>query len=348
MLTKLIDIFTNLYSNERSARRVVDEAGLDNTAIDFSGPARNIWHAILTEAEKNRQVDSLFDVAWREYGANEILGNTYVDYLSFVNQDDKIKRDDEMCQNSDATTLPKISPLEIASDGNGEVSPKAEPLLTSAKSVFTRFWPLILIVPVVILILRLTAIPGQWIYGVSTSPRETAQAPITAKELIETTPNTSAPIVITKFDSASITEDPPSLSNIPSIDITATATDMAKPSHLASPWITVTLEKGEAWGEVGPPSYCISDYKVALYVYNGSDMWILQAVTNKQSNIKINQDCTWRYPIKSRNKVAAHLVEADYEPQTQVPGPWPCTPLPSRSQAKDSPALAADCFPKNE
>lgn len=95
------------------------------------------------------------------------------------------------------------------------------------------------------------------------------------------------------------------------------------------PWITVTAEGDQAWGQVGPPSYCNSDYKVALYAKK--DMWYLQP-SLASSRVPINSDCTWQSYTHPWDEMAAHLVPADYSPPERIPATSgthipPCPPL---------------------
>lgn len=67
---RLRDALLQLYGDERSARRVVCEAQIDPSRIDFSGAMRNVWSAILDEAHKQRVVERIVDIAVREYPLN--------------------------------------------------------------------------------------------------------------------------------------------------------------------------------------------------------------------------------------------------------------------------------------
>lgn len=47
-----------LYPDKLDAQRVVDDAGIKREDIDFSTTARNIWHQVLSEAEKPIRLNS--------------------------------------------------------------------------------------------------------------------------------------------------------------------------------------------------------------------------------------------------------------------------------------------------
>ncbi len=66
----LRDVLAALYADEASARRVAGQAGLSLTRIAFTPPALNIWHAILTEANRAGRMDALIAVAQGEYARN--------------------------------------------------------------------------------------------------------------------------------------------------------------------------------------------------------------------------------------------------------------------------------------
>jgi hypothetical protein len=70
---KLRDILAYLYPSENDARRVVNDAGLNEQRIAFSGTSVNTWHSILREAENTGQIDGLFDVVLHEFGTNDVL-----------------------------------------------------------------------------------------------------------------------------------------------------------------------------------------------------------------------------------------------------------------------------------
>ena len=90
MFAALRDILAGLYPDETSARRVVDDAGLDPALISFSSHARNNWHGILAEADKQDKVDDLLTVAFKEYEENAELQDTWQAYRHLVEQGGRI------------------------------------------------------------------------------------------------------------------------------------------------------------------------------------------------------------------------------------------------------------------
>lgn len=77
---KLRKYLVELYGNERSIRQVVIDAGLPVGRINLSGAPENIWHDVLTEAEKVDKVEQLVETVCAEFPEkrfqiNELLGN---------------------------------------------------------------------------------------------------------------------------------------------------------------------------------------------------------------------------------------------------------------------------------
>ena len=77
LLKELRTHLTALYPDPADARRVVDDAGVTQAQIDFSGKAINNWHAILTEAEKQGQLAAIIEVALEEYPQHAALARLY-------------------------------------------------------------------------------------------------------------------------------------------------------------------------------------------------------------------------------------------------------------------------------
>jgi hypothetical protein len=65
----LRDELAALYPDEASARRVAAQAGLNSARIVFGGAPVNLWHGVLTEAERGGQIDAVAAVARQEYPA---------------------------------------------------------------------------------------------------------------------------------------------------------------------------------------------------------------------------------------------------------------------------------------
>jgi HEAT repeat protein len=74
-------MLATLYSDHHRAIQVVQQAGLNELAIDFTGSALIIWWNILTEARKAPDgIDKLFQVALREYSESQDLQAIYQAY----------------------------------------------------------------------------------------------------------------------------------------------------------------------------------------------------------------------------------------------------------------------------
>jgi hypothetical protein len=108
------------------------------------------------------------------------------------------------------------------------------------------------------------------------------------------------------------------------------------------PWITVTASGGQASGQVGPASFCNSNYKVALYAT--TDIWYVQPYDDWRRDIHIDPtDCTWDSSTHDWDQIAAHLVPASYvHPSTIRTGYCPPPPL---NPATNPNVLAASCYP---
>jgi hypothetical protein len=65
------------YEDEARARRVAFDANLKSDNIDFSGPAIDMWHAILQEAEKADKTAKLFKVVQSEYSTLKNVCDAY-------------------------------------------------------------------------------------------------------------------------------------------------------------------------------------------------------------------------------------------------------------------------------
>ena len=72
-LTNLRDVLADLYFMAQDSRRVVEDAGLNPTFIAFDNKAIINWHNILREAQKHNKVQTIIEVAQRDYPENEFL-----------------------------------------------------------------------------------------------------------------------------------------------------------------------------------------------------------------------------------------------------------------------------------
>jgi hypothetical protein len=114
--------------------------------------------------------------------------------------------------------------------------------------------------------------------------------------------------------------------------------------NYSPPWITVTANESQAWGQVGPPSYCNDNYKVALYAYIESDCWYVQPYEDSRRDIRINPDCTWQSFTHYWDQMAAHLVLAGYRPPSIICKSR-CPPPPLAPAEDPNNVLAASCYP---
>lgn len=69
-----------LYDHPASIRRLVDDAEIDAGQIDFQGAAQDIWHSVLTAADRQEQVDALVCVVDAPYQKNAALQQAYAAY----------------------------------------------------------------------------------------------------------------------------------------------------------------------------------------------------------------------------------------------------------------------------
>jgi uncharacterized repeat protein (TIGR01451 family) len=108
------------------------------------------------------------------------------------------------------------------------------------------------------------------------------------------------------------------------------------------PWITVTASGSQAWGQVGPSSFCNANYKVALYAK--TDIWYVQPYDDWRRDVRINPDCTWQSSTHPWYQIAAHLVPASYIHPNKISSTSYCPP-PPLDPATNSNVLAASCYP---
>lgn len=70
ILADLRNVLADLYPDEPSICRLVDDAGIARQKIAFGSSAGNIWHSVLIEAEKVDRVEALLQIVKSEYGNN--------------------------------------------------------------------------------------------------------------------------------------------------------------------------------------------------------------------------------------------------------------------------------------
>lgn len=89
----LRNVLARLFSDESSIRRIVDDAGLDQQRIDFGSSAINVWHFVLTEAEKVDRVEALLQVVDSEgYGDNREFQDAYQAYRQSQGKQDDLRQ----------------------------------------------------------------------------------------------------------------------------------------------------------------------------------------------------------------------------------------------------------------
>lgn len=69
-----------LYDHPASIRRLVDDAEIDAGQIDFQGAAQDIWHSVLTAADRQEQIGALVRVVDAPYQKNAALQQAYAAY----------------------------------------------------------------------------------------------------------------------------------------------------------------------------------------------------------------------------------------------------------------------------
>jgi hypothetical protein len=71
----LTGVLAHLYHEETSSRRIVTDAGLDGSSINFAGTAKDRWHNILSEFSKQNKLEQLIKIVLSksEYGDNQNL-----------------------------------------------------------------------------------------------------------------------------------------------------------------------------------------------------------------------------------------------------------------------------------
>ncbi len=85
ILSPLANVLAHLYSDQASARRLAQGAGLDLAHIAFDAKAINTWTAILTEAEFEGHTQTLLDQASGEYPNWPELTAARQAYVDWVN-----------------------------------------------------------------------------------------------------------------------------------------------------------------------------------------------------------------------------------------------------------------------
>lgn len=91
-VVNLRTIFSELYTDAESARRVAHDAGLNINRINFIGSNVNIWQSIIEEAQRGYRIDALLTIALSEYPDNPKLQKFYQPYTYVTNKEVKEQR----------------------------------------------------------------------------------------------------------------------------------------------------------------------------------------------------------------------------------------------------------------
>ncbi len=72
-LNPLQSILAELYPADDDVRRLANQAGLPPAYIDFDGPAIQVWHSLLEQAQQRGRVQALIEIVQGEYPENQPL-----------------------------------------------------------------------------------------------------------------------------------------------------------------------------------------------------------------------------------------------------------------------------------
>jgi V8-like Glu-specific endopeptidase len=72
-MSNLRDLLAGLYGDKEDARSLIQDAGLNPAFISISNKARNTWHSIIEEADKQRMVGNIIARARKDYPRNTSL-----------------------------------------------------------------------------------------------------------------------------------------------------------------------------------------------------------------------------------------------------------------------------------
>ncbi|MEM7131487.1 MAG: HEAT repeat domain-containing protein [Chloroflexota bacterium] len=82
----LRQILVSLYDDKETIRLLVDDAEIRASLIDFNCSPDVLWGKVIKEAEKNRKLSSLLDMAFHDYPRNERLKEAAERYYKFVGE----------------------------------------------------------------------------------------------------------------------------------------------------------------------------------------------------------------------------------------------------------------------
>lgn len=124
LFRQMRDVLASLYLDKDSAERVAKDAGLDPRWIAFSTRAVDNWEAILEEAEKNKQIPVLLDVAVAQYSQKHELLDARTAYQVWEEAGRPLTERERQLQ-----TLANTYHLAPPEDGGVSVTPSLLPRL---------------------------------------------------------------------------------------------------------------------------------------------------------------------------------------------------------------------------
>jgi hypothetical protein len=84
LLGRMRETLADLYDDQASALRVVDDVGLNAAQIERADRTLNFWHSILREAERQGKMDALLELALKEYPARTDLADLLEQYHALM------------------------------------------------------------------------------------------------------------------------------------------------------------------------------------------------------------------------------------------------------------------------
>lgn len=127
IFANLRNVLASLYPDERSIRRIADDAGILLAHLKIEAHAKNDWHSVLTEAHKNNQVEALLAVVESEYAGNKEFANICSEYRKCCDQNSEVKFASDTPVNE---TKPNYKQSEALASKHG---PKSSAILTQAQ-----------------------------------------------------------------------------------------------------------------------------------------------------------------------------------------------------------------------
>ena len=92
IFAELRKVLARLFPDEADIRRISDDVGLYVGRIHFGSSALNVWHSVLTEAEKTHKVEVLLKVVKYEYGSNLEFQAVYQAYRQSLGEQEDVEQ----------------------------------------------------------------------------------------------------------------------------------------------------------------------------------------------------------------------------------------------------------------